>query len=92
MTTPIVEQPRLPEGAALVYLRAGHVAHLAASGNDRDTQCRAVDRAALQNMRHSSGDSYLLGTGSQDEWEKARSLPLCRTCFPKGPRRPAVTR
>ena len=82
MTSPVIEEPQLPPGESLVYLRRGTVAHRAHSSSSPDTVCRIGDRGT---------DLFteLYGTGSQDEWEKARSLPLCRTCFPDGPRRPA---
>jgi hypothetical protein len=78
--------PRVPDGLSLVYLPHGKVAHM--STHDMlDTSCNAVllseDRYGLI-----SGTPWLLGTGNQDEWEKARLLPLCKRCFPTGPRRP----
>jgi hypothetical protein len=58
-----------------VYTRAGRRAHLLApsqSPNDPDIPafCRIWPER----------DGWL-GTGSQDEWEKAASLPVCKDCL-----------
>ena len=83
--------PQIPNDSALVYLRGGRRAHLADSGNARDTECGAVRRTTMGNWRRGIGDSFLLGTGSQAEYDRAKSLPLCIRCFPNGPRRPEVS-
>lgn len=77
--------PRITNGASLVYLPSGKTAHLAQHAEEGDTYCQVIHRRS-----HAPDGStpYLLGTGSQDEWEHARSLPLCTECFPHGPRRP----
>lgn len=85
----VTEEPQLPAGESLVYLRRGQVAHRARSSESHDTVCKIVDRTELL-RKDFELFVELYGTGTQDEWEKARSLPLCRTCFPDGPRRPAV--
>lgn len=72
--------PRVPDGYSLVCLPYGRVAHMRL-GTDMTAQCG-------MESRHMYRDGGWHGTGSQDEWESVRRLPLCRKCFPAGPRRP----
>ena len=79
-----MNEPRIPAGTSLVYTRYGRVAHISYPGLD-DTFCRISSRMPGRGW---VWRPTLFGTGTQDEWEKARLLPLCKRCFPRGPRRP----
>jgi hypothetical protein len=59
---------------ALVYYRRGQVAHLM---RQADVNTR-LGRGPLCNRVPWWKEP--LGTGTQDEWEKARALPLCVVC------------
>lgn len=58
-----------------VYRRGGKVAHLHSSGY------RIACDDPAESVMPPPNDGSWLGTGSQDEYEKAASLRLCRTCF-----------
>lgn len=70
-----------PRGTALewtrVYREGDAVAHL----HSQAYSCRiACDDPESPRTPMVSEDCWL-GTGSQDEYERARSLPLCTRCF-----------
>ena len=62
-----------PEGYERRYLRRGKVAHLIRSGMDGISVCNI--------WAGYTATSDFWGSGSQEEYEKADSLPLCKSCL-----------
>lgn len=65
----------IKDGFTLVYLPSGaKVAHVLAPNFSPNEAAMAVCK------RQPTWPDSWFGTGSQDEWEKARTLPLCVGC------------
>lgn len=79
-------EPKLANDESLVYLGPWAKRAHRKRSSDNDTTCRALrargDRVARQGGLYFQSSDDLYGTGTQDEWDRARALPLCATCFP----------
>lgn len=62
----------IPEGHARVYGKTGRFAHLVPLGEEPSGYVIVMCRL---------GGRQWLGTGSQDEYDRAASLPVCGQCL-----------
>ena len=85
MTAEITDDWLAQEGFSLVYYKSGRMAHLALTGMVNVRRREPIFGGSLCNRVPWWKEP--LGTGSQDEYERARALPLCPACAVHGPER-----
>jgi hypothetical protein len=72
----MVGGPTMSPNVTRVYLRSGRVAHLL----DESSSPNVGTDEALCGIWAGFGSAVWLGTGTQDEHERAAELPLCSRC------------